>query len=656
MKHIVCEMCGGTDLVKQEGLFVCQNCNSKYSVEEAKKMMVEIDHSAEIENLLARAEQFKNSGDTDTALEYYNKVLDLDAENETALEAIDDLTTEVYVAEKNRTTRECIESFLSYLGKDKRTVPDVISGLEIKSVTEKSYPFRISVSECAVEFFGTACYNREETYTAYEEKYYYENGKSERRKEPVTKTRTVVDRQPARGSFNHTVHKTLVASNALNQELTTYSAKEAVSELKKENTLGEIKLIEKLEYLINASLEKLDLIKITPSSPTASGDFCETASFDDETDRIWAVRIVEEEEEAVRYWSYVEAEDNCPGDFSEGLNVDTTVTAQNDYLAYIPVQVIVYEYRGERFAAAQLMNKASEAVAFSYPLSTERLLDEADYTVARAKKILENKSLTYAKYSAVGAAISFILGGLTFFKIAGIILLAVTIYLFINGKKEEKAKMKKADELKVSLANRDSSSAIRISQSVKIFLDALDSSNDYDKAVKAVCKKYPLLDSINFLPWVYDEISDYRYIRDGEDSDDYREYNENGGTLVVITGERNKEDQEITVSLNGKNLATMGGWDRICVPIEEDGTVEIYTKGITEPEVINTSKDELKIAFVNFGFFGAKIEEKAEKISALNCDVQKYGDFEKEYLEELERIKAEKKEKVLNTIKFNKKK
>jgi len=45
MKQLVCEMCGGNDLIKQDGVFVCQNCKTKYSVEEAKKMMVETDDS-----------------------------------------------------------------------------------------------------------------------------------------------------------------------------------------------------------------------------------------------------------------------------------------------------------------------------------------------------------------------------------------------------------------------------------------------------------------------------------------------------------------------------------------------------------------------------------------------------------------------------------
>lgn len=41
MKVLACEICGSNDLVKQEGLFVCQYCGAKYSLEEARKMMVE---------------------------------------------------------------------------------------------------------------------------------------------------------------------------------------------------------------------------------------------------------------------------------------------------------------------------------------------------------------------------------------------------------------------------------------------------------------------------------------------------------------------------------------------------------------------------------------------------------------------------------------
>lgn len=41
MKQLICEMCGSVDLIKQDGVFVCQTCGCKYSVEEARKMMIE---------------------------------------------------------------------------------------------------------------------------------------------------------------------------------------------------------------------------------------------------------------------------------------------------------------------------------------------------------------------------------------------------------------------------------------------------------------------------------------------------------------------------------------------------------------------------------------------------------------------------------------
>lgn len=32
MKQLACEMCGGVDLIKSDGYFVCQHCGTKYTV------------------------------------------------------------------------------------------------------------------------------------------------------------------------------------------------------------------------------------------------------------------------------------------------------------------------------------------------------------------------------------------------------------------------------------------------------------------------------------------------------------------------------------------------------------------------------------------------------------------------------------------------
>ena len=60
MKQLTCEMCGSTDLIKQEGLFVCQSCGCKYSVDEAKKMMVEGTVQVQGTVQIDKSEKFTN--------------------------------------------------------------------------------------------------------------------------------------------------------------------------------------------------------------------------------------------------------------------------------------------------------------------------------------------------------------------------------------------------------------------------------------------------------------------------------------------------------------------------------------------------------------------------------------------------------------------
>ena len=99
MKQIVCEMCEGTDFVKDEGVFVCQSCGTKYSVEEAKKLMVEAvavspaagtgtsagagagTASGQVQNYLVLANNASSSNNNKEAEEYANRVIELDPLN-----------------------------------------------------------------------------------------------------------------------------------------------------------------------------------------------------------------------------------------------------------------------------------------------------------------------------------------------------------------------------------------------------------------------------------------------------------------------------------------------------------------------------------------------------------------------------------------------
>lgn len=91
MKELVCDMCGSNNIIKQDGLFVCQACNTKYSIEEARKMMagetvevegtVKIDSSDDLENLYELARRSRKNNDYEYALKYYEKILIKDPNN-----------------------------------------------------------------------------------------------------------------------------------------------------------------------------------------------------------------------------------------------------------------------------------------------------------------------------------------------------------------------------------------------------------------------------------------------------------------------------------------------------------------------------------------------------------------------------------------------
>jgi len=83
MKKIVCEMCDSSNFLKQDGMYVCQECGAKYTVEEAKKLMVEMgdstpaapDNSQKVENLRKLAKRAKEEDNSEMAAKYYEQLL-----------------------------------------------------------------------------------------------------------------------------------------------------------------------------------------------------------------------------------------------------------------------------------------------------------------------------------------------------------------------------------------------------------------------------------------------------------------------------------------------------------------------------------------------------------------------------------------------------
>ena len=87
MKSMKCELCGSSDLIKKDGFFECQYCKTKYTTEEAKKLLVEITGEVTVSNmgdkdsymkLAQNANESQNYKETEN---YCNKVLEIDINN-----------------------------------------------------------------------------------------------------------------------------------------------------------------------------------------------------------------------------------------------------------------------------------------------------------------------------------------------------------------------------------------------------------------------------------------------------------------------------------------------------------------------------------------------------------------------------------------------
>lgn len=90
MKELICEMCNGNNLLKQDDVFICQDCKTKYTIEEAKKMMSEdalainkstVAHSTRFENLYKIARRAREAGNSEQALKNYEHLEMEDPDN-----------------------------------------------------------------------------------------------------------------------------------------------------------------------------------------------------------------------------------------------------------------------------------------------------------------------------------------------------------------------------------------------------------------------------------------------------------------------------------------------------------------------------------------------------------------------------------------------
>lgn len=79
MNPLTCEACGSNDIIKQNGLFVCQHCGTKYTVDEVRSMYsrTQLDRTSDLEKYLKQAEICESNHDFRNAYKYYSLALEI---------------------------------------------------------------------------------------------------------------------------------------------------------------------------------------------------------------------------------------------------------------------------------------------------------------------------------------------------------------------------------------------------------------------------------------------------------------------------------------------------------------------------------------------------------------------------------------------------
>ncbi len=418
MKKLQCEVCGSTEIRKlDDDLFECQSCGIQYSKSEVQKLLVEltgevkIDRSEEVENLLVRAAEFQDSGDTKRAQEYYNRVLDLQPDNEEAREGLASLddenedlprnTTLVKVLPHTMQPDEGLDCLLKSLQKAPDVTPDVFRDIEVMSVTSGYYPFAAVTRQATLTYDAIACYRKQVPYTDYVTKTDYHNknqdGSYRKYQEAVTKYREEIERKKVDGSLVVQHKGTYTACGRLNRLFTSLAPLQyndaldndryddaALGTTLQRNYAGD-SLLQHLEQQVSENYEHY-ANALTETALAEDGQLDGLEVVTEVLDDAWEKRFSEKFNRILQKKGADRVKNALPGDFTENVHCYSKTTYNHTEEFYLPIQVIEYAYRGKFYLAAMVLTRETE-VLFSYPCTTEikRAESEANQAVAEVK-------------------------------------------------------------------------------------------------------------------------------------------------------------------------------------------------------------------------------------------------------------------------------
>ncbi len=539
MKQLTCEMCGSTDLMKQDGVFICQTCGCKYSVEEVKKMFteiegkVEIDHTTEIENLLIRAQQFMDQNDLNNALKYCNRVLDLAPDEANAVRIIDAISNEKNRQESQKANTVKIiknvidpnvafENFLHSIRYAPDITPDIYKEIEVISVTNGYYPFETIDKQFNCTYEGVACYRKQIPYTDYETKTDYNNknqdGTYKTKQVAVTKYREEIERQSVKGSFLAENFRSFSVGEKLNNLITSISPEQYDSAIKNDAYFDETMKTDMQRTKYNDAVMKKIEMYITKSYNSIN-NFIENIDFSEKNEidgikivpcacETWQNRANDTFAKEVKEIVGKKAYEVIPGDFNENTHYRWTEKYSKIETIYIPIQIIEYAYRGKFYISVMFLNQ-DKNLTMSYPCNTEiqSAKKKADETVTNIKKRSMPAGIiilyTFA-VSGILLPVIFAIEGDTdtiAFLIALIILLVfgipATIWNILWKKRKNKEIKQQLIESSEAVDGIEKQYGLELAKEYRTFFDVFKNADTISAAISAVKKESSFIADIS---------------------------------------------------------------------------------------------------------------------------------------------------------------
>lgn len=389
MKKIQCEVCGSTEIKKvDDDLFECQSCGIQYSKNDVTNLLVEItgevkiDHAEDIENLTKRAEKFYNDGDKERSIEYYERVLDADPDNENAQNRIEQISKEqemesafesVYFYEAITTADKCVDEFFRILQSQKNIAHDIYKEIAIDDVTVSYFPFSFMKASGTLDWSGIRCDKYIENQTVYKDKYNSQTQKYE--KVPKTEQVVRVNRTQVNGCKDWSRSNLVLATNDIGNVLKCGNVANSI--------------ISNIETRLNQEYDSDNLVKLDAQLLEDRGDaaYYKDVPINSNIDQELVKSKMSNMLSNARASAERDAEYSAGGDYVENMNSRFHVGRTSGVSIFIPLCIVNYTYKNKKFSAIIDMSRNNSFIEMIYPIEKE-LFDSNKETEELTKKKL----------------------------------------------------------------------------------------------------------------------------------------------------------------------------------------------------------------------------------------------------------------------------